>query len=155
MRSIAAVVLTIMLLSPIAEAAKCGAPADLHDGWKVAAPAQEGLDPGLICAIGPRLETMKDADPNGVLVARQGVLVYEHYFTGWDEQWGSPAAFEPHDAGTLHDLRSISKSVVALLTGIAFDRGWLNDIDAPVLSFFPSYPELRGPDKSRIPCATC
>jgi Beta-lactamase len=73
MRSVADVVLTAMLLSPIAEAAECDAPADLHDGWEVAAPAQEGLD-----------------------------------------------------------------------------RGWLKDIDAPVLSFFPNDADLRGPDKYRI-----
>jgi CubicO group peptidase (beta-lactamase class C family) len=150
MRSVAAVVLTAMLLSPIAEAAECGAPADLHDGWEVAAPAQEGLDPGPICAIGPRLEKLKEADPNGVVVGRHGALVYEHYFTGWDEAWESPAAYDLHDAGTLHDLYSISKSVVALLTGIAFDRGWLKDIDAPVLSFFPNDADLRGPDENRI-----
>jgi CubicO group peptidase (beta-lactamase class C family) len=78
------------------------------------------------------------------------VLVYEHYFTDWDEHLGSPLAYEPHDTGTLHDLRSISKSVVALLTGIAFDRGLLKDIDAPVFSFFPDYADLRGPDNSRI-----
>jgi CubicO group peptidase (beta-lactamase class C family) len=128
----------------------CPAPADLHDGWKVAAPAQEGLDPELICAIGPRLEKLKEADPNGVVVIRHGVLVYEHYFTGWDWHLGSPPAYDLHDAGTLHDLHSISKSVVALLIGIAFDRGWLKYIDAPALSFFPDYPDLRGPDKNRI-----
>jgi CubicO group peptidase (beta-lactamase class C family) len=150
MQSIAAVVLTIVLFSPIAEAAECGAPADLHDGWKVATPAQQGLGPGPICAIGPRLEKLKEADPNGVVVARHGVLVYEHYFTGWDWHLGSPAAYDLHHAGTLHDLHSISKSVVGLLAGIAFDRGWLKDIDAPVLSFFPNDADLRGPDKSRI-----
>jgi CubicO group peptidase (beta-lactamase class C family) len=128
----------------------CGAPAAMSDGWPVAAPEKEGLDPKVICAIGPVLEKLPDADPNGVVVARHGVLVYEHYFTGWDWHWGSPAAYEPHDADTLHDLHSISKSVVALLTGIAFDRGWLRDIDAPVLSFFPNYADLRGPDKNRI-----
>jgi CubicO group peptidase (beta-lactamase class C family) len=150
MRSIAGVVLAVSLFAPVVEAAECGAPADLHDGWEVAAPAQESLDPGLICAIGPRLEKLNEADPNGVVVARHGVLVYEHYFTGWDWQWGSPAAYDLHEAGTLHDLHSISKSVVALLTGIAFDRGWLKDIDAPILSFFPNDADLRGPDKSRI-----
>ena len=150
MRSIAAVVLTIVLLSPMAQAAVCGAPADLHDGWKVAAPAQADLDPDLICAIGPRLEKLKEADANGVVVVRHGVLVYEQYFTGWDWHWGSPLAYDLHDAGTLHDLHSISKSVVAILTGIAFDRGWLKDVDTPVLSFFPNYADLGGPDKSRI-----
>jgi CubicO group peptidase (beta-lactamase class C family) len=150
MRPITGMVLAVALFSPVAEAAEWGAPPNMHDGWEVAAPTQESLDPGLICAIGPRLEKLKDADPNGVVVVRHGVLVYEHYFTGWDEHLGSPLAYDLHDAATLHDVRSISKSVVALLTGVAFERGWLKDIDAPVLWFFPNYADLRGPDKSRI-----
>src|SRR5579883_2502041 len=44
------------------------------------APAQQGLDPQRICAIGPALETLKRADPEGVVVVRHGALVYEHYF---------------------------------------------------------------------------
>jgi CubicO group peptidase (beta-lactamase class C family) len=144
-----------LLLLPTAAAADCGRPADLHDGWRIAAPAAEGLDAKLICAIGRRLEKMTDADPNGVVVARHGVLVYEHYFTGKDERWrelhwGEPPRNMPHDARTLHDLQSVTKSVTALLVGIAFDRGWLESLDAPVLSFFPQYADLRTSDKKRI-----
>ena len=51
----------------------------MADGRPVAAPAEEGLDSNLICAIGASLENMKEAAPNGVLVARHGALVYEHY----------------------------------------------------------------------------
>lgn len=135
--------------------ANCGSPADLHDGWTVAAPAQQGLDPKLTCAIGPRLEKMTDADANGVVIVRRGVLVYEHYFTGKDQRWpelhrGELPRDVAHDASTLHDLQSITKSVVAILVGIAFDRGWLENIDAPVLPFFPQYAELSTPDKERI-----
>ncbi|HJU16840.1 MAG TPA: serine hydrolase domain-containing protein [Stellaceae bacterium] len=133
-----------MLLPAIALAAPpamCGAPADMHDGWTVAAPAQEGLDPKLICAIGPRLEKLTEADPNGVVVVRHGVLVYEHYFGVEPFAW---------NASTVHALHSVTKSVVALLTGIALDRGWLRSLDTPVLSFFPKDADLRTPGKERI-----
>src|SRR5262249_17272704 len=53
-------------------------------------------------------------------------------------------------AETKHDLRSISKSVISLLIGIAFDRGWLTDLDASIFSFFPEYGDLRTPEKDRI-----
>jgi CubicO group peptidase (beta-lactamase class C family) len=138
--------------------AGCGEPPNLDDGWKVATPAQgtlEALDPSPICAIGPRLEGLKDADPHGVVVISHGALVYEAYFTGedqrWPEQhWGEPLTPTPHDARTKHDLQSITKSVVALLAGIALDRGSLKSIDTPVLSLFPEYADLRTPDKDRI-----
>jgi CubicO group peptidase (beta-lactamase class C family) len=149
----AALALGLMLLPALALAAapaQCGAPADMHDGWTVAAPAQEGLDPKVICATGPRLEKMTDADANGVVVVRHGVLVYEHYFTGDDDRWGRPLVRAPHNANTLHDLRSITKSVTAILTGIALDRGWLKSLDTPVFSFFPRHANLRTPGKDRI-----
>jgi CubicO group peptidase (beta-lactamase class C family) len=54
------------------------------------------------------------------------------------------------DAGTKHDIRSISKSVTSLLVGIALDRGLLTDLDTPVFSFFPEYDDLRAPEKDRM-----
>jgi CubicO group peptidase (beta-lactamase class C family) len=62
----------------------------------------------------------------------------------------TPLGVVPHDANTLHNIQSITKSVVALLVGIAFDRGWLKDLDAPMFSYFPEYADLRTPEKDRI-----
>ena len=126
-------------------AARCGTPTDLCDGWTAAAPEQESLDPALICCIGPRLEKLADADPNGVVIARHGVLAYEHYFTGGDEN-----ARLQHDANTLHDVHSITKSVTALLTGIAFNLGWLKSLNASIFSFPPQCADLRTSEKDRI-----
>jgi len=148
-RRCAMIALGLALLPSVA-AADCGRPADLHDGWQTAAPPQEGLDPKLICAIGPRLEKLPDADPNGIVIVRHGMLVYEHYFTAEDQRWRRSLGLVPHDASTLHDLQSITKSVVAILTGIALDRGRIKNVDAPVMSFFPQYADLRTRDKDRV-----
>lgn len=130
-------------LASAAAPSVCGAPAAMVDGWPVAAAQKEGLDAKLICAIGPTLEKMKDANPNGVVVVRHGVLVYEHYFVAGIE----------YGPDTLHHMESITKSIVAILTGIALDRGWLKSIDTPVFSFFPNYADLRTPGKDRITLA--
>jgi CubicO group peptidase (beta-lactamase class C family) len=122
----------------------------MADGWPVAAPAKEGLDPKLVCAIGRHFENWQEADPHGVVVVRHGVLVYDHYFTGDDERDWKPLRDVPHDASTLHNMESITKSVVALLVGIAFDRGWLTNLNAPVFSFFPEYADLRNPDNDGV-----
>jgi CubicO group peptidase (beta-lactamase class C family) len=154
------VVLTFCVaLSPVVAMAAtpetCGAPIAMSDGWPVASPAQEGLAPRLICAIGPRLRELVGADPNGVVVVRHGRLVYEAYFTGADQRWpehhwGETLPVSPHDADTKHDLSSITKNVVALLAGITLDRGAIKTIDTPALDFFPEYADLRTADRNRI-----
>jgi CubicO group peptidase (beta-lactamase class C family) len=133
----------------------CGAPAAMADGWPVASAAQQGLDPKLICAIGPSLQELAGAEPNGVVVIRHGALVYEAYFSGADQRWpehhwDEPLPVLPHDAETKHDLSSITKNVLALLVGVALDRGAIKTIDAPALDFFPDYADLRAPDRDRI-----
>ena len=65
MRWMVAISLVAMIGSHFADSgaarADCSKPTDLHDGWTVAAPEQEALDPALICGIGPRLEALKEA----------------------------------------------------------------------------------------------
>ena len=153
MRWIGSAALCVALLTAVARAgtsADCGAPAAMSDGWEVLTPAQQGLDPKLICATGPSLARLTRADPHGVVVARRGVLVYEQYFAGYDVRGSTWLGVVPHDANTLHNMKSITKGVIALLAGIAFDRGWLKDLDAPIFSFLPEYGDLRTPDKNKI-----
>ena len=134
----------------MAEAPDCAAPPAGQDGWQVATPASVGLDPAVLCAAGPRFEDWKQADLHAVLVVRNGKLVYEHYFNGPDEQMGRRVMNAVFEQATLHDLRSVSKSITSLVLGIAIGRGWIGGIDRPVLSFFPEYAELRSAEKDRI-----
>jgi CubicO group peptidase (beta-lactamase class C family) len=150
--------LAIALLPAIAQAGSspgCAAPAAIGDGWPVSEPQAQQLDPALICTIEKNLEKLKDADPHGVVIARNGVLVYETYFAGpdqrWPQQhWKEPLQNTPHDVNTKHDVQSITKSVVALLVGIALDRGLIKNVDVPLLSFFPEYADLASPERQRI-----
>ncbi len=142
--------LGVVLAPLVAMGMDCPKPPDLHDGWTVAAPEQEPLDPALICGIGPRLEALKEAKPHGVVIVRHGTLVYEHYFRGKDWRLSMSLGDVSFDAETKHDIRSISKSVTSLLVGIALDRGILTDLDAPVFSFFPEYDDLRTLEKDRM-----
>jgi len=129
--------LVFVVIAVAAMAADCQKPTDFHDGWTVAAPEQEGLDPALICGIGPRLEALKEANAHGVVITRHGRLVYEHYLAGDDERLGMSLSEVNFNAGTKHDIRSISKSVTSLLVGIALDRGLLTDLECAGLLVLP------------------
>jgi len=84
-----ALALVVALLPSIAQAegsAGCGAPIAIDDGWSVSEPQAQQLDPALICSIDGKLEKLKDANPHSVVVVRNGVIVYEKYFTGPDQR---------------------------------------------------------------------
>src|SRR5271169_4104065 len=113
-----AVAAMLTLSAHPAHADECGKPADLHDGWEVAAPEAQGLDPAVLCSVGPRFEAWHEANAHADLVVRHRVLVYEHYFSGEDETvTRGPLGRVAHDTDKLHDLRSITKSVTSLLVG--------------------------------------
>jgi CubicO group peptidase (beta-lactamase class C family) len=135
---------------PAAAAAACGVPAARDDGWAVARPEDEGLDPGLLCGLAQRLQAPERPNLHAVLVVRHGRLVFEHYAAGEDESWGRPLGRVEHGPDDLHDQRSVSKSVTALLAGIAIGRGLIAGVDEPVTGFFPEYADLRTPERDRI-----
>ena len=60
-------------------------------------------------------------------IERDGVVVYEHYFDG-------------ASSGSLHNMRSVGKTVTGMLVGIAIDNGLIDDADVLVASYFD---ELR------------
>jgi CubicO group peptidase (beta-lactamase class C family) len=113
----------------------CGAPHTLDDGWQTDAPDAHGFDGSRLCAVADRLQEADDV--HSIVVARHGRLVFERYFAGYDEPWGHESKRYEFGATTKHDMRSVSKSIVSLLIGIAIDRGIIDRVDAPVLSFFP------------------
>lgn len=88
-------------------------PLNTGDGWPTAAAETVGLDSAILQSLVQSvLDTKTDslATPyiHSILVARRGQLVLEEYFYGYH-------------ADRVHDLRSASKTVTALMTGQAID----------------------------------
>jgi len=131
----------------------CGVPVARDDGWPVASVNEDKLiDRGAICRMADRLSST--ANVHAVLVARGGKLLFERYFRGSDEIpgriYGRRVENVTFDADTLHDMKSVSKSVASLAIGIAIDRGLIGSINEPIFSFFPELSDLRSPEKERI-----
>ncbi len=141
--------LALSALQARAQQPQCGMPASLNDGWTVEKPENVGLDGASLCAIAERLKVTK-ANVHGVVIVRNGKLVFEQYFAGYDEPWGGTSGRYEFDADTLHDLRSVTKSVVSLLLGIALDRKLIASLDEPVTKFFPEYASVQAPGWDKV-----
>ena len=88
---------------------------------------------------------------HGLVIVRRGRLALERYYTGPDQTWGRPLGRVAFGPDTLHDLRSVTKSIVGLLYGIALADGRVPPPDAVLVDQFPEYPDLAAdPARRRL-----
>lgn len=132
---------------------RCGVPLARDDGWPVGSVDEEKLiDRNALCRMADRLAASTNI--HAVLVAHGGKLVFERYFSGSDEIpgrfYGRRVENVTFDADTLHDMKSVSKSVASLALGVAINRGLIGSVDEPIFSFFPELSDLRSPEKDQI-----
>jgi CubicO group peptidase (beta-lactamase class C family) len=130
-------------------------PAFSTDEWHRVAPKDVGLDPAAITKLTGAIRAGEYSDIHSLLVIRHDQLAVEEYFSGPDERRDALVGSRPvgnvqFNASMLHDLRSVTKSVVSILYGIARSQGAVPGVDTPVLSLFPQYPDLRSPERMKI-----
>jgi CubicO group peptidase (beta-lactamase class C family) len=126
--------LVFLTATSVLAAAPADRPEALDDGWKVAAPADVGVDAARLAELSARIEDQTFKNITSILVAREGRLIHEAYFNGGERE-------------RLNDVRSASKSVTSLLIGAAIDRGLIPGVDAKVFGFFAdrrwAHPDAR------------
>jgi CubicO group peptidase (beta-lactamase class C family) len=112
--------------------------------WTQIAPADAGFAPDLEARLDHLIAQKRAWNLHGVVIVRNGRLVLERYFEGRDEARGRRLGNVSFTADTLHDMRSVSKSVVSLLYGIALEQGKVPPPEAPLFGAFPDYGDLAG-----------
>jgi CubicO group peptidase (beta-lactamase class C family) len=125
-------------------------PAIIGDGWEREDLSKSGFDASKLHAL---LASRMNGETNlhGVVIERHGRLAAEVYRRGKDQSVYFPIARNREFGPTvLHDTRSISKSVVSLLLGIAKQQGKLGDLATPALNYYPEYAELATPERKAI-----
>lgn len=123
--------------------------------WPQALPNSAGFDASALAALLARVQT-EPSPLHSLLIERAGKLVAEVYRTGPDQnisRWYGLQPFQgdtAFDAQTLHDVRSISKSVVSLLFGISMHRGQWANLDTPVMQFYPEHAAMQTPALAQL-----
>ncbi len=104
---------------------------DLREEWRVASPGDAGMSAVLL----ERANARAAAIPRmrSLLVLRKGKLIVERYYGGTTDR-------------TLFDVRSVTKSIVSTLAGIALDRGKIDSLGESIGEYIRSAAEIVPPD---------
>src|SRR5688572_20558309 len=120
-------------------------PTGRPDGWQTAVADSVGVDSIRLAKLTESMRAWPELGVHAILVERNGRLIYEEYFDGFDERWGQSLGRVKMTAESKHDLRSITKTVISALVGIANHEGVIPSLDEPIIKWFPEYPELNTP----------
>ena len=108
-------------------------------GWHFISPNEAGFTSDLEALFDEAIAQQRVWNLHGVVIVRKGSLVLERYFDCDNYARGRPLDIIAFNADTLHDLRSVSKSVVGLLYGITLGREGAT-AGCRCLPYFPNIP---------------
>ncbi len=113
--------------------------AEQSSDWVVGDAADAGFDVAALEQLAADIEGGEFANTHALLIEHDGSLVFERYFSGSsDELWsGDVIAARVMGPDSLHDLRSISKSVTSALLGIALADGFESAVDRSIAENLP------------------
>ena len=120
------------------------------EDWEATTPGAAGFAADLEQRLAQKVEAGGFPQMHGVAVARHGKLFLERYFSGGDQRWGEPLGRVDFGPEVLHDVRSVSKSVVGLLYGIALAEDKVPPLDAPLLDHFPYHDLAADPARRKM-----
>jgi CubicO group peptidase (beta-lactamase class C family) len=136
-------------------------PKQRNDGLQTASLSEAGIDSGRIIDLTNKILADRYVNIHSLLILRNNKLVYENYFGGQDEvisfagtdvrrTWNGSVSLLNNPMDSLHDVRSVSKSVVSACIGIAIAQGKIKDEEQNIWDYFPEYRELKSGMKSSI-----
>jgi CubicO group peptidase (beta-lactamase class C family) len=116
-----------------------------------AEPREVGLDENILNDLAARIRSNPTINIHSILIVKDNKLAFESYFSGTDQALRArPLGVVEFDKDTLHDQRSVTKSVTSALVGIAISEGRIPGVDANAHELFPEYSEQMAPDKRSI-----
>ena len=112
--------------------------------WSVTDPSDQGMNNDTIYKMYDFIDGY-NINLHSVSIVRNGFLIHEEYIHGYKLRDEKSYGFEPDYYGidvvingTLHVQFSSTKSIIALLIGIAIDKGFIDNVSQTFASFFPT-----------------
>lgn len=92
----------------------------LNSGWEL---SSDNFDQRKIEALNKKIAQNRFEKINGIVVIKNGKLLIEEYFNGEERE-------------SLHDPRSVGKSIASTMMGIAIDEGYIENEYMPLKDFY-------------------
>jgi CubicO group peptidase (beta-lactamase class C family) len=92
--------------------------------WTITSPEAQGVDSDYFLDMFKYIKSVPSLDLHSLLIIRNGVIISETYWF-------------PYDSNTTHNIKSASKSILSALTGIAIDKGCIENTDQKIIDFLP------------------
>jgi CubicO group peptidase (beta-lactamase class C family) len=103
------------------------APQEINDGWELSDPALQGINPEMLQDIYEMMfDRNKFLTSRSLLIVKNGKLVSESYFV------------DKNDLHKKSNVQGITKSILSLMSGFAWDRGLFLPEDT-LYNFLPGY----------------
>ena len=128
-------------------------PAATDDGWQTSSLDSVGIHPEKLQILVDRICDSTYQNIHSILIVKDGKLVFEHYFGGYTfnyEAEGCKGTFIHFNRNSLHNLASVTKSVTSILFGIAYDKGFINNVNDTLFNYFPHYASLNDSISNQI-----
>lgn len=133
------------------ENSKYNKPDQLDDGIQTSTLTDVGMDEKLINAMQDSITAGGYSNIHSVLILRNNKLVYEKYWPGHDESRGTDfTGLIDHHRDSLHDIRSITKSITSAAVMLTLDLGKIKNLDQRLFDFFPEFSKYAEGRKRNI-----
>ena len=93
--------------------------------WELTAPEEQGIDSQNLLEMLQKVKKEK-YNSHSIIIIRNHRLVLESYIC-------------PYTRDIPHNTRSVSKSIISALVGIALREKWIDSLDRTVYSYLPQY----------------
>jgi CubicO group peptidase (beta-lactamase class C family) len=140
-------------INPLKRKLSTAPPQQLNDGLSTGSLKETEIDTLKLMHLLDRITGKEYPGIDGLLIIKNGKLVLEEYFQGNDFEYMAKnfkGKLTDYNSNTIHNLASVTKSVTALLCGIAIDKGFIHSGDDKIYSFFPSDSSLFSAEKKEI-----
>ena len=153
MKTILALILFLLFINSFAQQSSpyhYKIPSQINDGLKTTTLSDVGIDSTNVIGMTDKIIKNEYINIHSVLIVRNDKLAYENYFPGYEDFFYGDSSLVDHHRDSLHEIRSITKSIVSACIGIAIAQGEIKSVNETIFQYFPEYSRYNTGMKQNI-----